>query len=83
MSASAMRVAIAGEGAGPVVHREADIVAALVRAASAARVGVFELADRDGRTGHGALPRAMSAMSPITAEAVASPPAPGPKSVSS
>ena len=72
----------AGRDAGPVVDGEADVIAALVALHRRSRAP-----SRAGRTGRPkrrrALPSATSAMSATTAEAVASPPAPGPISVSS
>ena len=82
MSASAMRVATPAATPGPVVHRQADIVAALVPLHRRAR-RLVERGPTGRPKGGRALPRATSAMSATTAEAVASPPAPGPIRVSS
>ena len=82
MLRSAMRVGDAGEGARHVAHGQADVIAALVPAHAARALQFGESAD--GRpNGAERTPLAMSAMSATTAEAVASPPAPGPTSVSS
>ena len=77
---SPMRVAIAADRAGAVGDGEAHVIAALV-ALHRERARLRQRIDRAAESGT-TRPRATSAISAATAEAVASPPAPGPTSVS-